>query len=932
MTNSCCVLWDEVTDTFANISYLQDSAAQRVFFEVDKEYNLIVPLRVMCSSIPYVVVVRAEEVDGQARTRRWPLAFQKGAINPRTCLYDLSEHEFLKAVATRNHYDRLLRAKLEVISDMDCSLEQGIAKTVARIVLLDQMVQELYEHHRLNTCQAIMENINHCLEYPSSHLFLVLPSSLERWDDMDPTTHSFRLYFICDPRSSTATILPQHIHVTGHQGYDIDQPQAFFQQYGQYTLTLLNMVKHGYPRGPYSVPASDTFEILRPGAPVRHVLTRENIGPLVDKSIAHISKLSFKKSLWKIVLNPRESRHLGSFLRIHGGELGLGGLHRVVERMPSDHVHWRCPNHAEHTRNSRLESIVGTLGGKVDRSLHTIAVSPSAVQVVDIATALQGTKSVFDATIRFTWIVSRDELQEVLALMAHSGVVALQLDGLTSKARIHNSENEEDMFVDTVGSSKLQLVTLLNYPQPSEQYLYLGKAGSDAFGLQLSLPAELPHFDWFNLRMTLERGLARIGKKTRTSLIQPSLQEGFRQLVLEKDLNIRGIDLFEPESKMWQGRLGMQRGVVIGLSDTTAPSKMICRSLLEYGTLRALRLRTQDSVDIPYLHSLIELNPRLQYLDIPAQEERIFKYLGPLWRKGVSGQLQVVLRELSAENTLHRIASLVVGTSLSDSSGSVVSVGLHVVVVSRWQSQYVSGLRADQDARVLDIATLKFPSVVTSLILNLSAFTRPGHSSIQKVLQRSSLERLVVHCSHFDSNLREYFGQVLSNVQWPTIKSPILVGVKIDDWIRVWTELGNIFGASPGLGPRLSCFDIVENIQLQDDGDWDLIIGAFDFATLKSLSFLNSPLFNTATLMDQLKEQLSDLELIVLTSSLEEKCLTFISLPAKSVVQTQYRELDIKGINMSQTNDIWHTLTASGGFQYGLARAMIPNDPSSPRV
>ncbi|KAG0352805.1 hypothetical protein BG005_007804 [Podila minutissima] len=683
MTNSRCVLWDEVTDTFANISYLQDSAAQRVFFEVDKEYNLIFPLRVMCSSIPYVVVVRAEEVDGQARTRRWPLAFQKEAINPRTwfsdtnttlnshslpeslsqvscevqelrllheSLYDLSEREFLKAMATRNHYDRLLRAKIEVIR---------------------------------------------------------------------------------------------------HQGYDSDRPLAFFQQYGQYTLTLLDMIKHGYPRSPYSVPALDTFEILRPGAPVRHVLTREKIGPLVDKSIAHISKLLFKKSLWKIMLNPRETRQLGY----------------------------------------RLESIVGTLGGKVDRWLHTIAVSPSAVQVVDIATALQGTKSVFDATIRFTWIVSRDELQEVLALMAHSGVVALQLDGLTSKARIHNFENEEDLFVDTVGSSTLQLVTLLNYPQPSEQYLYLGRTGSDVFGLQLSLPAELPHFDWFNIRMTLERGLARIGKKTHMSLIQPSLQEVFRQLVLEKDLNVREIDLFEPESKMWQGRLGVQRGVVIGLSDTIAPSKMIRRSLLEYGTLRALR---------------------------------------------------------------------------------------------------------------------------------------------------------------------EYFGQVLSNVQWPTIKSLILIGVKIDDWIRVWTELGNIFGASPGLGPRLSCFDIVgtdsgiplsrfsalslhrlvyssnlgevclENIQLQDGGDWDLIIGAFDFATLKSLSFLNSPLFNTATLVDQLKEQLSDLELIVLTSSQEEKCLTFISLPAKSVVQTQYHELDIKGINMSQTNDIWRTLTASGEFQYGLARAMIP--------
>ncbi|KAG0037789.1 hypothetical protein BGZ82_001796 [Podila clonocystis] len=39
-SNSRYVLWDEVENTFANILYLQDSAAQRMFFEVDKEYNL----------------------------------------------------------------------------------------------------------------------------------------------------------------------------------------------------------------------------------------------------------------------------------------------------------------------------------------------------------------------------------------------------------------------------------------------------------------------------------------------------------------------------------------------------------------------------------------------------------------------------------------------------------------------------------------------------------------------------------------------------------------------------------------------------------------------------------------------------------------------------------------------------------------------------
>ncbi|KAG0033878.1 hypothetical protein BGZ81_007053 [Podila clonocystis] len=736
-----------------------------MFFEVDKEYNLIVPLRVIYSSIPYVPRVRAEEVDKQAQAWRWPLTFQKESINPRAwfndasttrsvhpllesisdinaevqefralheSLYELSEHEFLKAVAARNHYEQSLRAKIEALRGADSSLEQEVVKTLSGLALLHQKVLDLYEHHRLNKCQAIMENTNHS-------------------------------------------------------------------------------------------------------------------------------------------------------------------------------------------------------------------------QVVYIATALQGTKSVFDVTIRFKWIVSRDELQKVLSLMAYSGVAVLHLDNLTSKAHIHDFENEEDLFVNTIGSSTLLLVSLLNYPRPSEQYLYLGRAGSNIYGLQLNRTAELPFFDWFNMRIELERGLASItNRRIHTPHFKPNLKEVFRQVVFEEDLDVRGVDLFDPEIKMWQGRLGVQEGVLIGLSDAIAPSTMLFRTLLEYGTLRALRLRT-DSIDIPHLCSLIEFNPGLQYLDIPVEEERIFRYLQPLWHRDAAVKLQVVLREISAENIPRRIASLVIGARLSESSASV---GQPVVDVLRWQCEYVSGLRADQDACVLDTATLKFPSVVTSLTLNISTFTRVGLFSIQKVLQRSPLKRLVIHCSHFNPSLRKHIEQVLSNVQWQTIKSLTLIGDKIDDWICIWAKFGNLFGESSGLlGPRLSCLDIIstdsgkplshfsalslhrliysselveaclENIQLQDDGGWDLIIGAFDFTTLKSLSILNCLFIKMAPLVYQLKEQLSDLELIVFTLSPGEKHLTFISTLASSDNGgIQHQELDIKGISVDQTSDIWQTLAPiSDGFQYGAA-------------
>lgn len=46
-----------------------------------------------------------------------------------------------------------------------------------------------------NTCYHVLQ---HYSDYPAPHWFLVLPADLGSWNDSDPTTHNFRLYFICD--------------------------------------------------------------------------------------------------------------------------------------------------------------------------------------------------------------------------------------------------------------------------------------------------------------------------------------------------------------------------------------------------------------------------------------------------------------------------------------------------------------------------------------------------------------------------------------------------------------------------------------------------------------------------------------------------------------------------------------------------------------
>ncbi|KAF9215090.1 hypothetical protein BGZ59_002292 [Podila verticillata] len=825
--NSRYVLWDEVEKTLANISHLQDTAAQRVFFEVDKEYNLYVskiPLRVVYSSIPYVAVVRAEEVDGQARARRWPLTFQKEAINSRTWLkavsknkdrsnatsnnhldslleiiseaqehmalrrdmHNLSEQNFLKAVATSDYYKQSLLTKIDSLRSVDSSLKQELGKIVDELALLDQELFHLHEHHRLNKCQAIMDTSDHSLEYPAPHLFLVLPSNLALWNDMDPATHNLRLYFMCDP--------------------------------------------------------------------------------------------------------------------------------------------------------SRLESIVGTLEGKLDRCLSTIVVPLSSVaQVMDIATALLQIKSVYDVTIRLNWIVSRDELRDVLSLMARSGVAALQLDGLTSKTRVHNFENEEDLFVEAIGFSVLQLAALLNYPQSSEQYVYLGQSGSDVYGLQLRRSVELPHFDWLNMRIALDRELSRITDKKNISFVEPSLKDFFCQLVFETDLDVRGVDLFDSKTRMWQGRLGVKDDVVIGLSDTIVPSSKLCTSILEYGTLRALRLKTEDTVDIPYLCSLIELNPGLQYLDIPAQEEHIFKYLRPVdlaevrleniqlqdhgdWNVIIGAIDFATLKSLSFLNSavanvdnvdtlvdrlkeqLPDLELIVFTSSLEEKRFTFISLlGTTIVSETQYHELEIEGIDWDPTCdiwhtlapvsegfqygvvratsphdpaspRVLkNASSARHPFSLSALDLNIVCLTMRGLASLRNVLQRSTLEHLKINCVPISKELWDDVFQLLKSLRPATLKSLVLVGDNIDEWLWLWVKGSShpslhgsmsdqlylcpvlqklkIAGAQKlqPLGRKSASFILhlirssqleelrLLNIEIVHEDDWDLIAGTIEKSRVTSL-------------------------------------------------------------------------------------------------
>ncbi|KAF9207802.1 hypothetical protein BGZ49_010548 [Haplosporangium sp. Z 27] len=131
-------------------------------------------------------------------------------------------------------------------------------------------------------------------------LFIVLPLGLS-------DENRFQIHFLCDggeqlsirsPGNNTSSIIPSHIHLCGHKGYEIDRPAEFFGLYGSYALNLLFMLKYGFPVNGKAIPSLNDLEYpwlereSRDGMQFRKKMC-PNIEVEVDKTIEYL--ISIKK-------------------------------------------------------------------------------------------------------------------------------------------------------------------------------------------------------------------------------------------------------------------------------------------------------------------------------------------------------------------------------------------------------------------------------------------------------------------------------------------------------------------------------------------------------------------------------------------------------------------------------------------------------------
>ncbi|KAF9395685.1 hypothetical protein CPC16_007331 [Podila verticillata] len=318
--------------------------------------------------------------------------------------------------------------------------EALVDRTDAQKILdeLRHLEQQIPEWVYQNSCWAIVHASNNLWVYATSLYSIVLPLDLDYWDDSDPSTHRFRLYFLCDHwnQDGAREDMPQHVHLANHPGYIINQPKQFFDTFGDYVLRVMLMLKRGYLDDSCNIPPLNTFKIMwNCDSNVTGIhLTKETIGLVFDKTIAHLEEMSLPK--WKKPgLSRDQSYGISQYLDKQDGDNGDGSLYRYVHERR--YMSWRCEAHAHQFLDretlERLREFVIGHGGHVDMQQAEIKVElRSTIEADQFETLFVGLNFPFySVTVKLDWKLTWSYAVKVFTGIARAGAIVLEIDGIT---------------------------------------------------------------------------------------------------------------------------------------------------------------------------------------------------------------------------------------------------------------------------------------------------------------------------------------------------------------------------------------------------------------------------------------------------------------------------------------------------------------------
>lgn len=812
---------------------------------------------------------------------------------------DLSRYqrreEFLQQRATVGYY----RSKiLEEIDSLD--------KVGVTVQLDGKNRNEILDNLRLSdqkACEEEYPNISGCTlqdkqgqEDSAPRLFIVLPTDLNSWIDTDPSTHKFRLYFMCEAQwdNDETAQLPQHIHISNHRGYGIVQPQEFFKVYGDYVLRMLRVVRDGYfcdksgaGTNKVEVPSLDTLQILwnggseTPGSQISKV----TIGPLVNKAIEYLEGLIPPRCILRLELTPSQKIEIRSLLDVQGGDNAEGDLCRHITS--SQEVYWMCQSHAcRHLLPEslqRLGKFVNCRGGYVNLQKAVLRVQlGSNKKASRFCSLLEGSGYTFDVSIKLGWKATRSQM--IILCEKLGSTMVLDIDGVNRDVHPQDFVRyKTNLFTDQISlGSLLRFITLVNYPRHQEQCIYTGRCY-----LYSSMSPTQRVYDWVGLEEDVHRFHDAVYKTleaatwaTACKTLQQALtKHGWSKLPL---VGVR----FENCHVVFD----LEKHVIADAHFYGAHYNETGVAVASWGCLRKMTLDTAEPtfvknhkgnfnnrrtflLDEAEVDHVVRLNEQLQEINItvPGGSEigQVGEHVSRM-RGSTPCTVCLTLFECTEDERDRIIVQVTIGERCIYNDGIADTLEVEAAHSPmqdprfrnfdflHWNCDHISSIPSDFSALLLETATQQHPTILTSFTLDILHLSSLGFASVQNVLGRSNLGHLHISCTPFDPSLSESIRQLLSSIQWSLVKSLAITGSNMDEWMRLWPAVSDSRLLSLDIrGPEsaplqlshasaLFIHDLIyasslielrlENIQFQSKYDWELIIDTIDYSLLETFS------------------------------------------------------------------------------------------------
>ncbi|KAG0085842.1 hypothetical protein BGZ92_008657 [Podila epicladia] len=798
------VLWSEIQKAFVNINYLQDWLDERVLFMIDKHGKLFLPLRVEHNpDETYTVVNKLPSQTVSALERLFSVCvhlYERLENAP-----NMARATFQQIAANTRYHHQLLLGDITRLDENQVKNQVGGWSREKIQDRFNKLEKKVPEWNHQNICFNMFHGVPTKWDYATSKLFIVLPVDGDSWDDRNPSTHHFRLYFLCDNRKDNPTLrsMPQHVHIANHPGYNLLRSQDFFDQYGDYVLRVLRMVKHGYSITSHEIPSMDSNKILWKCDVIGNHVTKVNIAYLVDKAISYLEEHSPPEWTMEPGLTRNQSAGIKDFLEVQPGEDTEGSLHRHIDS--DQQVAWRCKPHQQQYFDKKplmdLTTFVQDNEGHIDMQQTKVrAVLRSSAVADQFRALLKSTHQVFNLTLKLDLKPSRVFLRDFCLDVARSKVVALDIDGVTLETHPQGYvQYAHNLLADKIFPCDLQIITLINYPRPQEQCLHLGR-----FSLQTPTSLSRPARSWVDLKADLEK-IHRL-----VSLADVASDCDRAAIALQTVLENHGYPmstLVTIHESGWNTVFCPQEGGLVEVysQDAACPKGVY--------TSESTRKMTVDLRDLEFdenFFSLVQTNTSLQELNVSYHGHNVLYYIESIvkmWHESSSSFRLTLIDRL--EDTRGRVVAQlsIRGCGSDRTGGSTLEVDRTDstssstqkdepeapadVQVLNWEGDQFSGKPSDYAASFLDTATEQHPAALNSLTLDTSQLSPKGLGSVTNLLGRSDLDHLNIMCNPFDAGALDSIAQVLDSVQCDVLKSLVFSGSNINGWIQLWPPNGS---------------------------------------------------------------------------------------------------------------------------------------------